>query len=162
MEGAWIGSFAGGPWDDPLMFQSTLTPLDPAGKQLTYVMRLVNPDATFQIPPFEEADYMTELVGEAVKTGSGTYDISLMGYGVKEREADRNEILFLWGVTGTMACEGDSLAQDVLLSVFAADQDADHDGFPDEGAEPVFCHPSDFGSGAIRVPITSWCEPPAE
>lgn len=161
VEGSWIGKYEGGPWDDPLLFQSTLVPIDPDGKQLTYVMRLVNGDATFRIPDFADADYLSELVGVAVKGDQGTYDVSLMGYGVNERENDRNEILYLFGVTGTLKCEGGILSQDVVLSVFAADQDADHDGYPDEGAEPFFCHPTTFGF-AKQVPITSWCEPSAE
>ena len=55
VEGAWVSSFTG-PWDKALIMQETLTPLDPAGKKLAYVMHLVNPDATFGIPvpPFSE------------------------------------------------------------------------------------------------------------
>jgi len=161
VEGSWVGSYSGGPWDTPLIFLSTLVPLDPAGKRLSYVSRLVNPDATFGLPGFEEADYMSELVGEAVKTGSGTYDISLVAYGVNERDADRNEILYIFEVNGTLTCMGDNFANDVTLAVYTVDQDADQDGLPDEGAEPFFCVPDDFGS-AHRIPIVEGCTPPPE
>jgi len=159
VEGSWVGSFSGGPWDDPLIFQSTLVPIDPAGKRLNYVIRMVNPDATFKEEGFEDADYMSELVGEAVKTGSGTYDVSLVGYAVNEREADRGEILYIWEVNGTLSCEGDNFTHDVSLEIYPIDQDADQDGLPDEGAEPVFCHNSDFGS-AKRIPMSEGCTPP--
>jgi len=96
LQGAWVGSYSGGPWETPLIFQSTLTPQDPAGKKLTYVMRWVNPDATLRNPQFEETDYASEFVGEAVKTGSKDYDYSLIGYGVKERAGDRNEITYIF------------------------------------------------------------------
>jgi len=161
VEGTWVGSYSGGPWEDPLILQYTLVPLDPAGKRLSYVMRMVNPDATFRIKPFETADYLSDLVGEAVKSGPGTYDISVFGYGVNEREGDRNEILYLFGITGIMTCDGETISQEALLSVYAADADKDNDGFPDEGAEPVFCHPTEFPA-AKPIPMSPWCEPPAE
>ena len=115
-------------------------PLDPAGKRLSYTVQLINPDATFRIPPFAEADRMTDLYGEAVKTGPGTYDISLMGYAVNEREADRGEVLFMWTIVGTMTCEDDVITDSVIFGVYGADQDSDKDGLPDEGAETIFCN----------------------
>ena len=159
--GAWVGKFTGGPWDTPLIIQNTLTPLDPEGNKLVYVIRLVNPDATFKIPPFAESDYMSELVGEAVKTGPGTYDFSLLGYGVHERPEDRNEIIFLWTVDGSLTCEdGNRITNDVNLAIYSADQDANQDGIPDEGAVPMACvGPDEFGS-AQRVPQMPRCEAP--
>jgi hypothetical protein len=163
VEGSWVGSYFGGPWDDPLILQNTLTPLDPAGEKLTYVMRWVNPDVTLKNPDFTEVDYASELVGEAVKTGTKTYDFSLIGYGVRERVVDRNEITYIFVVNGSLTCEGDAnITSDVTISVYSADQDADRDGFPDTGEDPITCiGPSDFGS-AQRVPQMARCEPPPE
>ena len=48
IQGAWVGRFAGGPWDTPLIFQNTVTPQDADGEKLTYEMRWVNPDATLK------------------------------------------------------------------------------------------------------------------
>lgn len=157
--GSWIGSYSGGPWDDPLIHQSTLVPVDPEGERFAYVMRWVNPDVTLRAEPFAEADYSSEMVGEAVKTGPGTYDISLIGYGVKERDGDRNQILYIFTADGTLTCVGaDEFVNDVTLSIFMAEQDADRDGFPDEGEVPT-CHgPTDFGS-ARRIPIAPGCVP---
>jgi hypothetical protein len=160
IQGTWVDSFSGGPWADPLIIQTTITPQDPAGNRLTYVMRLVNPDVTFGLG-FDETDYMSELIGEAVKTGPKTYDFSLIGYGVKERPADRNEIIYLWTINGSTECvDGDNFTNDVNLAVYTAAQDADKDGFPDQGEEPSFCiGPTDFGS-AKRIPLMPRCEPP--
>jgi hypothetical protein len=96
LQGAWVSSFYG-PWAKPLIVQETISSLDPAGKRLTYTMRLVNPDATFgfAFPPFNEAEYMSDLIGEAYRTGRNTYDFSLVGYGVKNVENDRGDILYI-------------------------------------------------------------------
>ena len=150
IQGSWVGSFAGGPWPTKLIIQETISPQDPAGKRLTYVMRLVNPDATFGM--FPEADYISELVGEAVRTGPNTYDLSLIGYGAKTLVGDRNVIQYIWTVTGSMEClDGGRKTDSVHLAVYAADQDADSDGFPDEGEEPVFCVGPTTLSAAKRV-----------
>ena len=162
MQGAWVGSFAGGPWDTPLIMLNTLTPLDPAGKKLAYVMRWVNADATLKNPAYTEADYASELVGEAVRSGKDTYDFSLMGYGVNERPGDRNEILYIFVINGSLTCEdGANVTSDVMLSVYSGDQDTDQDGFPDEGEAPQCIGPNDLGS-AKRIPLMPRCEPPPQ
>ena len=162
MQGAWVGNFAGGPWDTPLIMLNTLTPLDPAGKKMAYVMHWVNADPTLRNPDFEEADYASDLVGQAVQTAPGTYDFSLVGYGVHEQPGDRNEILYIIGINGTLTCEDDAnITTDVTLSVYTADQDADQDGLPDEGEVPQCIGPNDLGS-AERIPLMPPCEPPPQ
>lgn len=162
MQGAWVGSFAGGPWDTPLIMLNTLTPLDPAGEKLAYVMRWVNADPTLRNPDYEEADYASELVGEAVKTGNDIYDFSLIGYGVNERAGDRNEILYIFAINGTLTCEDDAnVISDVMLSVYTGEQDANQDGLPDEGEVPQCIGPNDLGT-AQRIPLMPRCEPPPQ
>jgi hypothetical protein len=122
-------------------------------------MRWVNPDATLRNPQFEDTDYASEFVGEAIKKGSNSYDYSLIGYGVNERPGDRNEIAYIFVINGSLTCEDDAnVTSDVTLSVYPGDQDADQDGFPDEGAEPMCIGPTDFGT-AQRVPPMARCEP---
>jgi hypothetical protein len=122
-------------------------------------MRLVNPDTTF-FGMFPDADYMSELVGEAVRTGPNTYDFSLIGYGAKTLVGVRNEIQYIWTVTGSMEClDGDNKTDSVHLAVYAAAQDADNDGFPDEGEEPALCVGPTILSAAKRVPLMPACEP---
>ena len=160
IQGAWVSSFAGGPWDTPLLMLETISPQDPAGNKLTYTMHLVNPDATFAAPPLSESDYMSDLVGEAVRTGRDSYEFSLIGYGVEDREANRGRIIFIWTVTGTMTCvDGEHKTDEVHIAVYLADQDGDGDGFPDEGEEPFLCiGPGPLGVGR-RVPQMEACVP---
>jgi hypothetical protein len=162
VQGAWVGSFSGGPYDRPMIIQSTITPQDLTGNKFTYVMRLVNADVNFA-PGSDTVYYISELVGEAVRTGLNTYDISLIGYGLNEQPGDRNEILYIQTIVGSLECvDGNNIINDVNLAVYMPDQDADQDGFPDEGEEPTVCiGPIELGS-AQRVPQMPRCEPPAE
>ena len=161
IQGSWVTSAAVGPWDTPLVIQETITPLNAAGTKLAYVMRLVNPDVTFGFPEFAEADYMSELIGEAERTGPTTYDFSLIGYGVKIREADRNEILYIWTITGEMECIGNENKTDnVHIAVYTGDQDGDQDGYPDDDQVPFACiGPTTLAAGE-RVPLMPRCEAP--
>jgi hypothetical protein len=160
IQGAWVGSYTGGPWDTPLILQNVVTPQDPDGEKLTYEMRWVNPDATMRMPESEEVDDASDLVGEAIKTAPSAYDYSVIGYGVNDRPGDRGEIVYLFVVNGSLACEGDAtITSDVTPSVYTAAQDADMDGLPDEGELPICIGPTDFGS-AHRIPQMSRCEPP--
>ncbi|UCC63310.1 MAG: hypothetical protein JSV36_21675 [Anaerolineae bacterium] len=150
ISGSWIGYLKEPPGVPTLMMQETLTPLDPAAKRLAYVLRLVNPDATFfGLDP--GADYMTELVGEVVKTGEDTYDFSAIGYATRTVPG-RNEIRYIWVLSGSMECEGNTKIDTASISVFMAGQDSDEDGFPDEGEVPVLYIPPSTFSTAKRVP----------
>lgn len=160
IQGAWIGYLKEPPGFPTLMIQETLTPLDPAANRLAYVVRLVNPDATF-FGLDTEADYLTELVGEAVRAGRNTYDFSAIGYATKAVPNNRNEIRYIWVITGSMECiDGNAKTDNVSISVFMANQDSNEDGFPDEGQEPVLCIPPGTFSTAKRVPLMPRCVPP--
>ena len=160
IQGAWVSSFAGGPWDTPLLMQETISPQDPAGNKLTYTMHMVNPDATFRIPPLSDSDYVSDLVGEAVRTGRDSYEFSLIGYGVEDREGNRGRIIYIMTVSGTMSCvDGEHKTDEVYIAAYLADQDSDGDGYPDDNAEPFFCvGATAFGVGR-RVPQMPACVP---
>jgi hypothetical protein len=161
LEGSWVSSFTG-PWDKPLIMQETIIPLDPGGKKMAYFMHLVNPDATFAFPfpPFSETDYSSDLVGEAVKTGPNSYDFSLIGYGIRGVENDRGDITYIYTVTGTVSCvDGEHKTDNMNIAVYLGDQDADKDGYPDEGQEPFFCTPTGPFAVGARVPQMPACIP---
>jgi hypothetical protein len=149
VQGSWVADFAGGPWPTKLILQDTITPLDPNGKRLAYVMRLVNGDATFGM--FPEADTMSPLIGEAVRTSNNTYDIHLIGYGIQEMENSRGEIQYIWIVSGELTCLDENHKTDnVTAYIYPGEMDTDKDGFPDEGAEPIVIGPFTL-SEATRV-----------
>jgi hypothetical protein len=149
--GSWITYLKEPEGFSPLVMQETLTPLDPARRRLSYVLRLVNGDPTFLgLDP--DADVMSELVGEAVRTGWNTYDFSVIGYGVKSEAGTRGQIRYIWVVAGSITCEDGVKIDNADLSVYTGDQDSDQDGFPDEGEEPVLYIPSDAFSTGRRIP----------
>jgi hypothetical protein len=134
VQGSWVADFDGGPGSTGLLFQETITPLDPNGKRLAYTMRLVNPYAAAFHP---EADFISPLIGEAVRTSSNTYNIHLIGYGMQEIEGDRGQIRYIWTVSGELTCLDENHKTDnVYARIYSEDMDADKDGFPDEGMVP--------------------------
>jgi hypothetical protein len=107
-----------------------------------------------------ETNYLSDLVGEAVKTGRNSYDFSLIGYGVKEGEGDRGDITFIQTITGTVSCvDGEHKTDIVNIAVYLGEQDADKDGYPDEGAEPFLCTPTGPFAVGKRVPQMTACVP---
>ena len=114
----------------------------------------------FRYHPSPKTDYLSDLVGEAVKTGRNSYDFSLIGYGVKEVAGDRGDITFIQIVTGTVSCvDGEHKTDIVNIAVYLGDQDEDKDGYPDEGAEPSFCTPTGPLAVGQRVPQMPACVP---
>jgi len=151
--GGWIGSGGGMIWS---CFQ---TPLDPAGR--TAAVR-VNPlsygaDIAGLMAMFG-ADTSTECTGQAEMTGRNTGKWAFVEYGVKQGNPPQICSIFVY--TGTLKYTGpDSFDVDYTLDVYPGpanilglpNADADGDGFPDPGVEPVISFP---GAGiAKRVPL---------
>jgi hypothetical protein len=73
-------------------------------------------------------------------------------YGTKIRQNAPDELATIgiasatWEITGPDTKEGQS-----TYAVYLASQDADGDGFPDEGEEPVSCTPFTFTGRRLRV-----------
>ena len=61
---------------------------------------------------------MSDLIGEAVRTGRDTYEFSLIGCGTRGVPGDRGDILYIWSVTGTMTCiDGQNKTDDVYCDL---------------------------------------------
>ncbi len=180
MAGTWLGKFPieNSPYQVPLLVTETLTPLDATGDRLAYVMRMLNSDFTFT-GMFPETNLVTDLVGEAVRTGPDTYELRVIGYGVKKPVlddvawADRGQVQFIWTLNGSAMCTGgDSLEHELMLALYSGidnpdfafpwtpdvpfplhDQDLDDDGLPDEGEEPIMQVPFSHVSKPAPRPI---------
>ena len=101
--------------------------------------------------------------GQAVKVGRHQYKATYLGY---YRKLD--------GTTGGVAIDGiwtadasfeligpDQLQGHGTGSYYMAAQDADQDGFPDEGQEPVLCLPWTW-NGKRLTPLPGCTPPPLE
>jgi hypothetical protein len=179
LAGTWIGSFElDGPYSTRLVLPESFTPMDPEGNRLRYVARAVNPDHTF-VGLFPKAAHFSDYVGTYVRAGTNVYDFTTIGYGTADPEAGkfRGEIQFIEVLSGTAELLDDNtLVQDTVLSLFSTidnpdfafpwapntpvplhDQDADEDGFPDEGEQPIFCVP--WPHMSQRLQLMPPCQP---
>jgi len=177
--GTWIGKFPieNSPYQIPLIVTETLTPIDLTGR-FSCVMRMLNSDLTFT-GMFPETNSVSDLVGEAVRTGPDTYQLSVVGCGVKKPPledaawADRGQIQYIWVLSGTAICiDENNVEQDLMLSLYSGvenpdfafpwnpsepfplhDQDLDDDGLPDKGEVPIFSAPFSHVSKRVAHPI---------
>jgi steroid delta-isomerase-like uncharacterized protein len=99
--------------------------------------------------------------GHAVMVGRDRYEATYLGYGVKTVETEMGKMLELMGIF-TVNAHFEVIGPDYLYgqgteSCYLASQDADRDGFPDEGEEPVACVP--WGWTSKRVTLVPGCAP---
>jgi hypothetical protein len=177
--GTWFGKFPieNSPYQIPLIVTETLTPIDLTGR-FSCVMRMLNSDFTFT-GMFPETNSVSDLVGEAVRTGPDTYQLSVVGCGVKKPAiedaawADRGQIQYIWVLSGKAICiDENNVEHDLMLSLYSGidnpdfafpwnpgelfplhNQDIDNNGLPDEGEIPIFSAPFSHVSKRVAHPI---------
>lgn len=129
----------------------TVSPQCRTGSSFAGVLKQVNENPT-NFGMFPEADSGTHWVTQTVWTGRDTVASTNLCYLTKQGEGPLAETVAIliasveWTLTGPNTNEGSA-----LMSVYTADQDADGDGFPDEGQEPVECMPFAFTSKRLTV-----------
>jgi len=91
---------------------------------------------------FPETDDVTEFVGVACKNENNKLVFTAIGYGVKTHDKICHEVVFIAIKSGTITCpcESDPNVVDATetIEIFAAEQDTDCDGLPDE-CDSVIC-----------------------
>jgi len=110
---------------------------------------------------FPECQRLSDMMGYCVRNGTDTFRLSVIYHGVKEGGPERmgiGEILYMTILTGTLQfVDADTLQFQGTLAAYTADQDADGDRLPDEGAIPVMCAPTE--QSFKRLPMFDSCEP---
>ena len=110
-----------------------------------------------------EAEKVSDLLGYLVRTGSNTFQFSVICHGIKgtgPELLDIGETLYMVTLTGTaeLVDSGTMIMHGFTYAAYLPAQDLDGDRLPDEGAEPVMC-------AAIpqllfkRLPMFLSCEP---
>ena len=99
--------------------------------------------------------------GHAVMVGRDRYEATFLGYTLKTVETEVGKMQELMGVF-TISAHFEVIGPDFIYgmgtgSYYLASQDADRDGFPDEGEEPVACIP--WGWTSKRVTLMPGCVP---
>lgn len=155
-EGQWITA-APTPLGNLIMTSHWIA-LDAEKTQLIGESKLINGlPLLADLYPEGEEDYYAG--GQAAKVAPNTYDVSYMQYFTKKPGPGVEEIVGLATVSGTFELTGpDSIFGQGTASYYFASQDADQDGFPDDGAEPIVCFP--WAWTAKRPPMMPACELP--
>jgi len=107
---------------------------------------------------FPEVERSHGWVSQTVRTSPDTFTTTMLVYGTKSREYAPHELMTIgiststWEMTGPDTKEGQA-----TYAVYLASQDADGDGFPEEGEEPIYCTP--FAFTGRRLDVIPGCTP---
>lgn len=148
-EGVWVVSIPT-PMGTILMLH-TMHAQDLTGTRYGGTIWQVNDNPT-NFGMFPDAEGGPYWVTQTIRTGPDTYECVMVAYTTKRRENAPHELVAshvvnsTWKITGPDTNEGQS-----TMATYLANQDADGDGFPDEGEEPVSCMPFAFTSKRLRV-----------
>jgi predicted ester cyclase len=99
----------------------------------------------------------------AVKTGLNQYDMTAIEYFTKTVGPGHEEIVGLGVVSGNLELTGpDSVQGQGTGAYYLPSQDADQDGFPDEGQEPALCVPWTWTAKRLTLMPPCVPTPPVE
>ncbi|MFC1792690.1 ester cyclase [Planctomycetota bacterium] len=155
-DGTWVVT-APTPFGD-ITFLHTVSSQGKMGGPFAGSMIQVNKNPTF-FGMFPEADSASNWLTKTMWTGRNRVESMMLMYGTKIAEGPLFETVYIiisrsmWTLTGPNTNEGTA-----MVSVYLADQDADGDGFPDPGEEPMDCLPFTFSSR--RLNMMPPCVPP--
>ena len=133
---------------------------DSSGKYYGGILKQVNTNPTLfgMFPEWQACTSGDIWASQTVRIGPDSFETTLMYYLVKEGENPVAETVSIgicnckWSLTGPNSNEGVS-----TLAVYLAEQDADGDGFPDEGQEPAVC--MEFTVTSKRLTMMPPCVP---
>lgn len=157
--GAWI-SIVPIPDLGDIIGEFTVSPQDLDGVNFTCMTRPAKPEPTV-FGVFPDADHQSDHIGQLIKTGLNTYESTVIGYGTKKAELPGMlpEIVYISVLYAkTQLIDENTAKGEGTHAFFLGSQDADGDGLPDEGQEPVACFP--YISTAKRVQLLPPCVPP--
>jgi len=138
----------------------TVSPQDLGGTNFTSWMQPVKPEPTV-FGSFPDADHQSDHIGQTVKTGLNAYESTMIGYGTKKAELPGMlpEIVYISVIYGkAQLIDENTMEGQGTHAFYLPSADADGDGLPDEGQEPIACLPYTITSK--RVQLMPPCVPP--
>jgi hypothetical protein len=138
-----------------------LYPQDLTGTRYGGIMKQINENPTF-FGTFPEAEGGSDVwASQTVRTGPANFETTLLYYTNKKGEGPVAETVTIYIMNATWRLTGpDTIEGECTLAIYLAEQDANGDGFPDEGQEPAVCTP--FTYTAKRLNVMPGCVPPPE
>lgn len=125
---------------------------DSTGTRYSGTLKQVNANPTF-FGVFPDAEAGGDIwASQTVRTGPDSFESTFLYYITKKGEGPLDETVGIgianatWRLTGPNTNEGES-----TIAMYLAAQDADGDGFPDEGQEPVVCMPFTYTSKRLAM-----------
>jgi len=157
--GAWINIIPI-PGLGDIVSEWTVSPQDLSGQNFTSWMQPAKPEPTV-FGSFPDADHQSDHIGQTVKTGLNTYESTLVGYGTKTAELPGMlpEIVYISVIYGkAQLIDENTMEGQGTHAFYLPSADADGDGLPDEGQEPIACLP--YTVTSKRVQLMPPCVPP--
>jgi hypothetical protein len=162
LDGIWLTTY---PMAAGNMISTTVyTAQDAAKTRYSGTLEFLNSFGPNGLFPDSDPSLTVYAGGEAVMVGRNKYDATYLGY-YRKYDASTGVIEVL-GIN-TVNARFELLSPDQLQGVhgfssyYLAEQDADQDGFPDEGQEPIFCSQVRW-TGKRLTPLPGCTPPPGE
>ena len=136
-----------------------MSPQNLEGTTFTSVIRQAKPEVTV-FGTFPDADHQSDHIGQTVKTGLNTYESTVIGYGSKNAELPGMlpEVVYISVIySKVQLVDENTVTGSGAHAFFLASADADGDGLPDEGQEPIVCVP--YSITSKRVSLMPPCIP---
>jgi hypothetical protein len=137
LDGAWMMRTITdwGPVLEPIIFSAQ----DIVGQRYTMLMEDAECWYTFE-GMFPTATDHSHLAGVCVRTGPQTFESTVVGFVVERGPDAPDKILYQRVVTHAFQfVDENNIVATSSWAHYTPDQDADHDGFPDQGQEPFVC-----------------------
>jgi hypothetical protein len=134
-----------------MVFRNTYIALDPQKTKFTGDVEQINwPPVLIDLYP--DMERIKIASAPVVRTGLNSYEGSMTEYFTKTGGPVAEEIVGIGVIHGTLKLVGpDLLEGQGTGAYYLAAQDADCDGFPDEGQEPVLCVPWVYSARRLRT-----------
>ncbi len=145
------GSFIGSPADSGDMYWSGFqVPLDSAGKTAALRVHMYSySDHAAAILAMSGADTVTEGIGQVEMVSNDTAKGSLVFYGLKQGNPPLVKQIWTWdGII--KFTDPDAYLVDGVVLIYGPEADANYDGRPDPGAEPLL-PPIPLNAACTRV-----------
>ncbi len=140
------GGFIGSPVGSGGLYWSAYqAPLDSAGQTAALrVNTYSDSGTTAALLAASGADTLSEGIGQLAMVSNDTAKGSLVFYGLKQGTTPQVKQIWTWVGTITFTSP-DTYNVGGMMNIYSVDVDADGDGRPDSGAEPLFAFPLPLG-----------------